>query len=50
MILSVLDEEPFVAVEPATRTGLGGRMSGVVDKVRRNLSGVSDWSASRAAG
>jgi len=31
LVLGVLHEEAFVAIEPATRTGITGRMSGVVD-------------------
>jgi hypothetical protein len=30
-MLTVLDEEPYVAIEPATRTGIVGRMSGIVE-------------------
>ena len=30
-ILTVLHDEPFVAIEPATRTGIVGRMSGIVE-------------------
>ncbi|HWC25076.1 MAG TPA: hypothetical protein VG474_00700 [Solirubrobacteraceae bacterium] len=30
-MLSVLHEEPYVAIEPATRTGISGRMSGIVE-------------------
>lgn len=31
LVLGVLHEEPFVAIEPATRIGIAGRMSGIVD-------------------
>jgi hypothetical protein len=31
LMLSVLDDEPFVAIEPEKRKGILGRMSGVVD-------------------
>jgi hypothetical protein len=31
IILAVLHDEPFVAIEPDTQTGIIGRMSGVVD-------------------
>jgi hypothetical protein len=31
LVLRVLHEEPFVAIEPATRAGIAGRMSGIVD-------------------
>jgi hypothetical protein len=37
MILSVLDEEPIVAIEPATGAGLLGRISGVVDNFQLNV-------------
>ena len=35
-MLSVLDEEPYVAIEPATRTGIVGRMSGIVENFQLN--------------
>ena len=34
--LTVLDEEPYVAIEPATRTGIVGRMSGIVENFQLN--------------
>ena len=30
-MLTVLHDEPYVAIEPATRTGVAGRMSGIVE-------------------
>jgi hypothetical protein len=30
-MLTVLDEEPYVAIDPSTRTGIVGRMSGIVE-------------------
>jgi len=35
-MLTVLDEEPYVAIEPATRTGIAGRMSGIVENFQLN--------------
>ncbi|HEV2060795.1 MAG TPA: hypothetical protein VGR11_15695 [Solirubrobacteraceae bacterium] len=35
-MLSVLDEEPYVAIEPGTRTGIVGRMSGIVENFQLN--------------
>jgi hypothetical protein len=35
-MLSVLDDEPYVAIEPATRTGIVGRMSGIVENFQLN--------------
>ena len=35
-MLTVLDEEPYVAIEPATRTGIVGRMSGIVENFQLN--------------
>jgi hypothetical protein len=36
MILTVLDNEPFLAIEPSTATGILGRMSGIVDNFQLN--------------
>lgn len=36
-ILSVLHNEPFVAIEPATKTGIAGRMSGIVENFQLNV-------------
>ena len=36
-MLSVLHDEPFVAIEPATRTGIAGRMSGIVENFQLNV-------------
>lgn len=36
MILGVLDNEPYLAIEPSTFTGILGRMSGVVDNFQLN--------------
>ena len=36
-MLSVLHNEPFVAIEPATRTGIAGRMSGIVENFQLNV-------------
>ncbi len=35
-MLSVLDDEPYVAIEPSTRTGIVGRMSGIVENFQLN--------------
>jgi hypothetical protein len=35
-MLTVLDEEPYVAIEPGTRTGIVGRMSGIVENFQLN--------------
>ena len=35
-MLTVLDDEPYVAIEPATRTGIVGRMSGIVENFQLN--------------
>lgn len=35
-MLTVLDEEPYVAIEPGTRTGIAGRMSGIVENFQLN--------------
>ena len=35
-MLSVLDDEPYVAIEPVTRTGIVGRMSGIVENFQLN--------------
>ena len=35
-MLTVLDDEPYVAIEPATRRGIAGRMSGIVDNFQLN--------------
>ena len=35
-MLTVLDEAPYVAIEPATRTGIVGRMSGIVENFQLN--------------
>jgi hypothetical protein len=61
LLLSVLDDEPFVAIEFPPRTGIAGRMSGVVDNFqlhtllmeampqRRALFGRRKHRVSRAA-
>lgn len=36
-MLSVVHNEPFVAIEPATRTGIAGRMSGIVENFQLNV-------------
>jgi hypothetical protein len=36
-MLSVLDAEPILVIEPATRQGITGRMSGVVDNFQLNM-------------
>jgi hypothetical protein len=36
MILAVLDDEPILAIEPATNLGILGRISGVVDNFQLN--------------
>ena len=48
-MLSVLHEEPFVAIEPATGHGIAGRMSGVVDNFQLNvlLMDAVPWKGSR---
>ncbi len=35
-MLSVLHDEPYVAIEPATRSGIIGRMSGIVENFQLN--------------
>ena len=35
-LMCVLDDEPYVALEPATGTGVAGRMSGVVENFQLN--------------
>jgi hypothetical protein len=35
-MLNVLDDEPYIAIEPATRTGIVGRMSGIVENFQLN--------------
>ena len=35
-ILSVMHDEPFVAIDPATRTGIVGHMSGIVENFQLN--------------
>ena len=35
-MLTVLNEEPYVAIEPGTRTGIVGRMSGIVENFQLN--------------
>lgn len=35
-MLTVLHDEPYVAIEPATRTGIVGRMSGIVENFQLN--------------
>lgn len=37
LMLSVLDAEPILVIEPATRQGITGRMSGVVDNFQLNM-------------
>lgn len=37
LILSVLDDEPIVVIEPATGLGIRGRISGVVDNFQLNV-------------
>ena len=36
-MLSVLHDEPYVAIEPATRTGIAGRMSGIVENFQLDV-------------
>lgn len=36
-MLSVLYNEPFVAIEPATKTAIAGRMSGIVENFQLNI-------------
>jgi hypothetical protein len=36
-MLSVVHNEPFVAIEPATKTGIAGRMSGIVENFQLNV-------------
>lgn len=36
-ILSVLHNEPFVAIDPATKTGIAGQMSGIVENFQLNV-------------
>lgn len=36
-MLRVLDNEPFIAIEPATRRGIAGRMSGVSENFQLNV-------------
>jgi hypothetical protein len=35
-MLSVLDDEPYIAIEPSTRTGIVGKMSGIVENFQLN--------------
>ncbi len=35
-MLSVLHEEPYIAIEPASRTGVVGQMSGIVENFQLN--------------
>lgn len=37
LVLSVLDDEPFLAIEPRTGTGLIGRMSGIAENFQLNV-------------
>jgi hypothetical protein len=48
-MLGVLHEEPYVAIEPATATGIAGRMSGVVENLQLNalLMDAVPWSGTR---
>ncbi len=36
-MLDVLDDEPYVAIDPATATGIVGRMSGIVENFQLNV-------------
>lgn len=36
-MLCVFDDEPYVAIDPATRTGIVGRMSGIVENFQLNV-------------
>jgi hypothetical protein len=36
-MLTVLHDEPYVAIEPETRTGIVGRMSGIVENFQLNI-------------
>ncbi len=36
-MLDVLDDEPYVAIEPSTGTGIVGRMSGIVENFQLNV-------------
>jgi hypothetical protein len=47
VILGVLDSEPFVAIEPATRFGIAGRMSGVVDNFQLQVLLMDAFPAQR---
>lgn len=48
-MLSVLHEEPFVAIEPATGLGIEGRMSGIADNFQLHilLMDAVPWSGTR---
>ena len=48
-MLGVLHEEPYVAIEPATRTAIAGRMSGVVENLQLNalLMDAVPWTGKR---
>lgn len=48
-MLSVVNEAPFVAIEPAARIGIRGEMSGVVDNFQLNvlLMEAVPWTSSR---
>jgi hypothetical protein len=37
LILEVLENEPFVAIEPETKTGILGKFSGIVDNFQLNM-------------
>ena len=43
IILAVLDDEPFVAIELDTHTGITGRMSGVVDNFQLHTLLMEDF-------
>ena len=43
MILGVLHQAPFVAIEPGTRNGIVGRMSGVVDNFQLHTLLMHDF-------
>jgi hypothetical protein len=43
MLLGVLHEAPFVAIEPETHTGIVGRMSGVVDNFQLHTLLMDDF-------
>jgi hypothetical protein len=37
LMFSVLDDEPFLAIEPATKLGVAGRISGIVENFQLNV-------------